>query len=338
MASQPAFQVLTDASLMTHIVDFLPMVPYFVTEFKEQEFERHKQETPDEEGHVLRQTAILRDNLRALQALYALSKTRTFATNPHVQFEDIMGYAIARPRDLTLLDWIFETFPEHERGIQRYCYNELAIRDHLDVMQWIYDHGYEIPSYVVDFSARCGHLELIRFFHEHCSSKFSPDTMHEAATGGHLRVVKFLHRNRMGGCYDYTLYQASRMGYNRVVAFLCLHRPMAYPQELRRRAVQGDETWLKFNLAMGVLVSKVTRRKYEYEKKLFMLRFRTPCFWWWELVPVESDRGNDAHMFELLGEHDTTRFLEQQPTPGHENKHSEEIHRDRRWLRAIRTR
>ena len=52
----------------------------------------------------------------------------------------------------------------------------------------------------MDVAAGNGHLELVKWLHEHEKEGCTKHAIDSAAGNGHLEVVKFLHENRTEGC------------------------------------------------------------------------------------------------------------------------------------------
>lgn len=81
-----------------------------------------------------------------------------------------------------------------------YC--EVAEKGRLDILEWLYGIGANIPTYVVDYAAKGGHLNIIKWFDEKwpkSSVPFSDNAMDWAASGGHFEILKWLY-NRWKIC------------------------------------------------------------------------------------------------------------------------------------------
>eukprot|EP00122_Pirum_gemmata_P011794 Pgem_evm1s10932 len=76
----------------------------------------------------------------------------------------------------------------------------------------------------MDFAARKGHLDVVKFLHESRNEGMTMDAMDYAAQNGHLAIIKFLHFNRSEGCTKYCLDSAARSGRLEIVKFLDQNR------------------------------------------------------------------------------------------------------------------
>ncbi|TMW69296.1 hypothetical protein Poli38472_001452 [Pythium oligandrum] len=69
-----------------------------------------------------------------------------------------------------------------------------------------------------------GHVEVVRFFHEHTDVQCTTDAMDYTAAYGHLDVVKFLYEHRSEGCTTRAMDRSAERGYLEVVQFLHQNR------------------------------------------------------------------------------------------------------------------
>ena len=53
----------------------------------------------------------------------------------------------------------------------------------------------------INYAAKNGDLEVIKFFHENNKKGFTANAMNYAVKNGHVEVVKFLHQNRKEECW-----------------------------------------------------------------------------------------------------------------------------------------
>ncbi|ATE82274.1 Ankyrin repeat domain containing protein [Pandoravirus salinus] len=81
------------------------------------------------------------------------------------------------------------------------------------------------PTSVMNITAGNGHLDVVKFLHDHRTEGCTTDAMNDAAAFGHLDVVKFLHANRSEGCTPRAIVGAARLGHVDMVAWLYRNRP-----------------------------------------------------------------------------------------------------------------
>ncbi|KAI8847262.1 hypothetical protein BC829DRAFT_396815 [Chytridium lagenaria] len=75
--------------------------------------------------------------------------------------------------------------------------NQAAMRGHLDIVKFLHEHRSEgCTTHGIDSAARNGHLDIIRFLHENRSEGCTTSAMDNAAGYGHFEIVKFLHYSR----------------------------------------------------------------------------------------------------------------------------------------------
>ena len=79
--------------------------------------------------------------------------------------------------------------------------NHAAGNGHLNVVKYLHEHRSEgCTDFAIDYAAKNGHLEVIKFLDKHRSEGCTRYAMDDAARNGHLEVVKYLHENRSEGC------------------------------------------------------------------------------------------------------------------------------------------
>lgn len=96
---------------------------------------------------------------------------------------------------------------------------------HLEVVKWLHEHRSEgCSTNAMDLAASNGHLEVVRFLHDHRDEGCSSDAADLAAMGGRLEVVRFLHDHREEGCTTLAMDLAAANGHLEVVRWLHSHR------------------------------------------------------------------------------------------------------------------
>ncbi|DBA02764.1 TPA: hypothetical protein N0F65_010692 [Lagenidium giganteum] len=85
---------------------------------------------------------------------------------------------------------------------------KMVASGHVDVLQYfLQHHRLRFHSHAMAMAASNGHLEMVKFVHEHQLAKCT-----KAAMGGHFDVVKFLHNHRQEGCTVVTMDYAAHYG------------------------------------------------------------------------------------------------------------------------------
>lgn len=72
----------------------------------------------------------------------------------------------------------------------------------------------------MDGAAANGHLDIVRWLHEHRSEGCTSDAMDAAGANGHLYVVRWIYYNRGEKYYGYGLHKAVGDGHSGVLDFL----------------------------------------------------------------------------------------------------------------------
>ena len=72
----------------------------------------------------------------------------------------------------------------------------------------------------IDWAAKSGHLEVVKFLHENRKEGCTTSAMNLAAGNGHLNVVKFLHENRKEGCTYGAMFWAKKNGHFDIVSYI----------------------------------------------------------------------------------------------------------------------
>ncbi|KAK1930043.1 putative ankyrin repeat protein L59 [Phytophthora citrophthora] len=110
----------------------------------------------------------------------------------------------------------------------------------LDAVQWFLLHAANLSNLeqynLMDEAAKCGHLDILQFFHGSTSSieedflrqirlkGCSTEAMNDAATNGHLEMIQWLHANRSEGCTTKAMDGAAKGGHLEVIKWLYRNR------------------------------------------------------------------------------------------------------------------
>ncbi|KAJ3106216.1 hypothetical protein HDU97_006849 [Phlyctochytrium planicorne] len=105
-----------------------------------------------------------------------------------------------------------------------------------------------ITDYAMDFAARNGHFEVVKFLHDHRTEGCSLSAIHGAAMIGRLDIVRFLHTHRSEMTSPHVLSGATRYGHLDVVKFLVENGIGGEPSQaaLDEAAAEGHIDVLKF--------------------------------------------------------------------------------------------
>lgn len=105
---------------------------------------------------------------------------------------------------------------------------EASRNGHLEVIKWSLDNltvkGEEHSPSAIDSASAWGHLDVVKYLHEHWRGRASVAAMNYAAYGGHFEVVKWLHEYRSEGCTTLAMDLAAFGGYLDIVEWLHEHR------------------------------------------------------------------------------------------------------------------
>ncbi|EQC27729.1 hypothetical protein SDRG_14480 [Saprolegnia diclina VS20] len=120
----------------------------------------------------------------------------------------------------------------------------------LPLVRRLHDRGSECSTGAMD--SWNGHLEVVRFLHEHRREGCTTRAMDTAARHGHFEVVKFLHFNRTEGCSYKAHYEAILQGRVDIVRFLLEHRgENASPNLLDFAAANGQLEIVQYLNGLG---------------------------------------------------------------------------------------
>ncbi len=92
---------------------------------------------------------------------------------------------------------------------------------HLDVIKWLHENRIEgCTPYAMLWASANDHLDVIKFLHENREEGCSVWAMNRAAASGHLHIVKWLHENRKEGCTTNAMNRAAANGHLFIVKWL----------------------------------------------------------------------------------------------------------------------
>ncbi|EFA84506.1 hypothetical protein PPL_02541 [Heterostelium album PN500] len=124
-------------------------------------------------------------------------------------------------------------------------HRQLPIFDHssynpsLELITYLYKHGYKGTSDAVDNASAAGHLPVVEFLTKH-KYPATKAALNAAASAGHLNVVVFLSKSRSEGASKLALDEAAINGHLEVVRFLLANRTEgATPAAIDRASLEG---------------------------------------------------------------------------------------------------
>lgn len=127
----------------------------------------------------------------------------------------------ARYGNLITLKWLVMNTKSPESKIIVDTTKIAARNGHLEIIKFLHEHnskGYTKEA--MSLAALNGHLEIVKFLHENRTEGSDTSGMNYAAFNGHLEVVKWLHVNRTEGCTELAMDLAAMSGYLNVVEWL----------------------------------------------------------------------------------------------------------------------
>jgi len=98
--------------------------------------------------------------------------------------------------------------------------NESEIASSIDISEFLFEEEQLATVQAMDFAAKNGHLEVIKFLHENRTEGCSQRAIDLAAQYGHFKVVKWLLENRMEGFSHASLDWAAGNGHLQILQFL----------------------------------------------------------------------------------------------------------------------
>lgn len=116
--------------------------------------------------------------------------------NPFCWTASVLGKA-AQHGHYPILEWAQHAWPPLERGWEGHSFTGVeclyaAKGKRMDVVEWLMDHGYELPRMFVDFMAADGNLRALKWARARIAPKWTSRTFVRAAIKGHLHVMKWL--------------------------------------------------------------------------------------------------------------------------------------------------
>ncbi|ETV97779.1 hypothetical protein H310_09131 [Aphanomyces invadans] len=133
-------------------------------------------------------------------------------------------------------------------GFTSYVFTLAATHGHLDIIKFLHQHrATTCDTLAMDNAAKHGHLGIVEFLHRHREEGCTVDAMDGAAENGHIDVVEFLHRNRREGCTKRAMEAAAARGHKDVVRFLHLNRREGcHATAMDSAAERGDASMVQF--------------------------------------------------------------------------------------------
>jgi hypothetical protein len=253
----PLLAVLTDRSLLSHIARFQRGLPIYFVELRTAFIASFPVGFPT--GNLRRQLwdKVVRDcELRLVQKLHYFASLPEYEASKELEIDDLPSFAAVRGR-VDVLAWL-DSLPEQRPAVCPWrgdmCRKAMGV-NHYHVAQWLLRNRPEtcvdwmpqclelvachgdlallqefmafapraMSSAVMDGAARCDHLEMLKYLHEH-SAACTTEGMDGAASNGHLEVVRYLHEHRTEGCTTDAMDNAARSGHFEVVRFLHVNR------------------------------------------------------------------------------------------------------------------
>lgn len=102
----------------------------------------------------------------------------------------------------------------------KHTWNWAAIHGHLDIVKWLHEHHiFGCTKMVMNLVAKNGHLQIIKWLHENRSEGATESAMNWAAMNGHLDVVTWLHEHNKR-CTTYAMDHAAENGHLQIVKYL----------------------------------------------------------------------------------------------------------------------
>ncbi|KAG3027418.1 hypothetical protein PC121_g17770 [Phytophthora cactorum] len=124
---------------------------------------------------------------------------------------------------LDALKWMKDTFPESV-VIKDIRMDNAAANGHLEMIKWLHQHHAWCTKQAMNRAAGNGHLEVVQFLNERRSEGCTTDAMDLAASNGQLEMVKWLHENLSEGCTQFAMDAAAKNGHFALVKWLHVNR------------------------------------------------------------------------------------------------------------------
>lgn len=124
--------------------------------------------------------------------------------------------------NLAMIEWLCT----QSKGIKTHWLDDAATAGHLEIVKWIHEHLPEdrCTANAMNVAASGGHLDVVQWLHENRSEGCTVQAMNDAATNGHLEIVQWLHTNRREGCSTEAMDGAAKNGHLEVVKWLHANR------------------------------------------------------------------------------------------------------------------
>lgn len=120
---------------------------------------------------------------------------------------------------LEILKYFHENAPE--LTCTTMAMDTAAARGHLDIVRFLHEHRSEgCTTHAMNMAAMNGHLDVIQFLDTHRSEGCTTLAMDSAAMWGHLEVLRYLHEHRSEGCTIKAFTEAKLRGHTQVLEFL----------------------------------------------------------------------------------------------------------------------
>jgi len=123
---------------------------------------------------------------------------------------------------LNIIIWLFEEFKEHIVTKRSFTFIDHAAKcGHLHIVKWFHENNIgKCTEDAMDFAASNGDMDTLQFLHYNRREGCTIDAMDGAARNGHLDVAVWLHENRREGCSYNAMDGAARNGHMHIVKWL----------------------------------------------------------------------------------------------------------------------
>ncbi|KAE8881038.1 hypothetical protein PF003_g34884 [Phytophthora fragariae] len=118
--------------------------------------------------------------------------------------------------------------------------NDAARGGHLSVVKWLHEHDSTKWFRVMDSALFGGHLELAQWLHKHRPEQCAAAAMDKAVSEGRLEMVKWLNSNGVGACTPDAMDQAAANGHLHMIKWLHANQSMGFTVNTLSEAVTND--------------------------------------------------------------------------------------------------
>lgn len=217
-AQATVVQVLTDRSLFDSITAFASGVPYFALCVKHKlKCAQLKVESPASAAYTepiaadgeefidrasedirLWRNAVRNSDKRTLEALHLLVMIDSpLRVRVRVTLTGIFSVVVLRARDsadMSLLEWVDSKALFKFDSLRLVVMHKLGRQDALEMLRWLYEHGYHINYAAANGAGTSGNLNVLRFIESVGPEKATIDgnAVHDSAVNGHIHVLEFL--------------------------------------------------------------------------------------------------------------------------------------------------